>query len=137
MAASIQRSCPTARKLLCRPLFAVVSRRKPSSIVTAGAAFFLKDNTEPINKNIGERMAFLFKVWTTDERQKLVATVSSVYNLRSSYIHHGKAIGSSEAALIEEFMLYVWLCFQSLTVSHDKYKTRQDLFKELDARKFA
>lgn len=114
-----------------------VAADKLIQILVAVEAFFLKDNTEPINKNIGERMAFLFKVWTTDERQKLVSTVSSVYNLRSSYIHHGKPIGNSEMALIEEFMVYVWLSFQTLIASHDKYKTRLDLFKELDARKFA
>jgi hypothetical protein len=106
-------------------------------ILVAIEALLLKDNNEPINKTIGERMAFLFRVWTAEERQKLVSTVARVYNIRSAFIHHGKSVEREEIEVIEEFMVYVWLVFQSLTVNHTKYKTRQDLFKELDSRKFA
>jgi hypothetical protein len=47
----------------------------------------LKDTSEPIQQNLGERMAF-FLTSDSDRRANIAANVRPVYGMRSQYIHH-------------------------------------------------
>jgi hypothetical protein len=103
-------------------------------IFAALESVLLRNTREPVQKNRGERLAFLVKK-TPAERIYVVEIKEDVYKLRSSFLHHGQSV--VESSFIEEFMFYAWTSF--IVLSHDShaFPTRNALFKKLDSMKFA
>lgn len=60
-------------------------------MLTAPESLYLKDGSEQIGHNLGERLAFA-TVHTGDEREKVIKNVKAIYKLRSNYLHHGAMI---------------------------------------------
>jgi hypothetical protein len=103
-------------------------------IFAALESMLLKNATEPVQKNIGERLAFLTRK-TAEERRRVAQVVEEVYRLRSSFLHHGETINESE--LIEEFMRCAWTSFIVLIAESEKFHTRSVMFDALDNMKFS
>jgi hypothetical protein len=101
-------------------------------ILAAVESVLLRDNNEPIQKNIGERLAFVVGR-TPDERISILDSVTRVYALRSAFLHHGRALQEMDA--LEVFMKYVWRGFLLLINNKDKFHTKQDLIEALERRK--
>jgi hypothetical protein len=93
----------------------------------------LRNDTEPVQKNIGERMGFIVKK-TAEERKKMVRVVDEVYKIRSSFVHHGQKI--KESQVIEEFMFCAWSLFLILIAESGKYSRRESMFDAIDNVKF-
>jgi hypothetical protein len=102
-------------------------------ICAALESMLLRNRTEPVVKNIGERMAFLVKN-TIDERKRTVRMVEEVYDLRSSFVHHGENIAQSE--IVEEFMRCAWASLRVLLLDSEKYQSRTAMFDAIDNLKF-
>lgn len=94
-------------------------------------SFLLKDGSEPIQQNLAERIALLFKV-SSAERIEKKRQVIKAYGLRSSFIHHGHSIAIDEMDALREFMMTAWLGFTVLIEVSDAYKTKAELFEKLE-----
>jgi hypothetical protein len=101
-------------------------------ILAAVESVLLRDSNEPIQKNIGERLAFIVGE-TVDERMSIRDTVTCVYSVRSAFLHHGHALGEMDA--LELFMKYVWRGFFWLIMNREKFQTKQELIDALERRK--
>jgi len=55
--------------------------------LSALEALLIRENSEPIQQNLGERMAFLLER-DPERRRQVVSTVRKVYEIRSRYVHH-------------------------------------------------
>lgn len=96
---------------------------------------FLRNQSEPIQQNLGERIAFLIGQ-TSDERMAIVALVRKIYKIRSSVIHHGKSV-SSNAKEIEDFFNVVWSALQAVISNVNLYHSVDTLLSALDRRKMS
>jgi hypothetical protein len=101
-------------------------------ILAAVESILLRDNNEPIQKNIAERLAFVVGA-TTDERIVIRNNVTRVYALRSAFLHHGRALAEMEA--LEVFMQHVWRGFVMLICDMNNFRTKEDLIAALERRK--
>lgn len=102
-------------------------------ILAALESMLLKNTSEPVQKNIGERLAFLTKK-TAAERRRVAEVVEEVYKLRSRFLHHGQTV--KESAIIEEFMHCAWTSFVVLIAESERFRTRSAMFDVLDNLKF-
>jgi hypothetical protein len=97
-------------------------------------SLLLKDGSEPITKNIGERMAFLVGQ-TVGERKAVIKCVTETYQVRSKFIHHGETVDDS--VVVERFFELAWQCLRSLLHRRNDFKTKAALIEELENRKLA
>jgi len=97
-------------------------------------SMLLKDSTEPITKNVGERMAFLVGT-SVDERKAIIQNVDAAYRIRSKFIHHGDSVEDSE--VIERFFEYAWQCFHALLHQIDNFATKAAILEALENRKLS
>lgn len=103
-------------------------------IVVAIESILLKNENEPIQSNIAERIAFSIGK-TPDERKKIVQNVKATYALRSKFVHHGHGI--DDLTTVRQFMHYAWLFFMSLVTIQNTIKKTDELISLLEDRKFA
>ncbi|HEX8370740.1 MAG TPA: hypothetical protein VF604_19500 [Pyrinomonadaceae bacterium] len=99
-------------------------------------SLLLKDANEPIQQNLAERMAFLFKA-TSEERRAIKSSVLKAYSLRSSFIHHGKSIGIDELDILQDFLIYAWTSFYALIHFTKTYSTKAEIFDKLEELKLS
>jgi hypothetical protein len=72
--------------LYSRQTIAVEVSDKLVFTLSALESMLLRDNSEPIQKNIGERMAFLIGQ-TAQERKGIVKNIDEIYRIRSAFVH--------------------------------------------------
>lgn len=96
-------------------------------------SFLLRDGSENIQQNIGERMAFTIAD-EAEGRQGVVRTVKAVYGLRSANVHHNQSIEETE--LLTSFLSMVFKTFLLLVGRAPLYSTRADLFAWVDGKKY-
>lgn len=101
-------------------------------------SLLLKDGNEPIQKNIGERMAALIGS-TAKDRKAIIDVVTKTYSLRSSFIHHGKRVSIDDMALIQEFMMSVWEVFNRIlhVIRANQTITRNDFFALIEEKRLS
>lgn len=93
----------------------------------------LKTGSEPIQQNIGERMA-LFTRSKLEERKEVARNLKAVYSLRSRYLHHGHS--ATELEELEGFFMNTWILFVELLSNVKRFKTKEDLLTFVDDMKF-
>lgn len=103
-------------------------------ILVALESMLLRDESEPIQKNLGERLA-LIAGKTVEERKSIVANVADVYRIRSKFVHHGQSAEDFEP--LYPFMSSVWVCFCKLLEWQTQFKTKADLISWLESRKLS
>jgi hypothetical protein len=89
-----------------------------------------------IQKNLGERMAFLIGKWL-ESRKEIVKNVEEFYEIRSRLIHHGREASGKDLEVIDTFFFNVWWSFRHLLAEIDRYQTKAQLLAELEARKLS
>lgn len=104
------------------------------AILVALESLLLRNDSEPIQQNIGDRMAFMLGS-TVDERLSIIRLVKDVYTMRSRFIHHGESLNDLE--LLQKFMSYSWILFLRLLQNHSRFKDRLALLDDLDRRKYS
>lgn len=104
-------------------------------ILVALESFLLKNDSEPIQQNVGDRMAFTIGK-SPDERRKIVQTLKDIYSIRSRFIHHG-AQSFEDTELIQRFMNYAWLTFCSLVQNSHIFKTKDECIFALEHIKYS
>jgi len=103
-------------------------------ILVSLESIFLKNSSEPIQQNLGERIAFLIGD-SLESRKRIIKVVRDAYNLRSRFIHHGGSINDLET--MREFMRYAWRAVVSLIRLSNSILTIDSLLDRLDDRKLS
>lgn len=99
-------------------------------------SFLLKDGSEPIQQNLADRIAFLFQV-SGRERIEIKKQVLRAYGLRSSFIHHGRQVGTDEMDALREFMMTAWLGFSNLLGMTGECETKAQFFDRIEEMKMS
>jgi hypothetical protein len=100
--------------------------------LVAMESVLLRNDTEPIQQNVGERMAFLIAN-TVGKRQEVIRNLKAAYALRSRFVHHGHTIEERET--IWRFMINAWALFTTLAKTSQRFETKEELIDHLDAMK--
>lgn len=103
-------------------------------ILVALESLFLRNNTEPIQQNLAERIAFLIE-GTIESRRKLIRDVREVYTIRSSFVHHGATIDDFDT--LSRFMLHAWRAITAIISATVTISTKDEFIDQLDNRKLA
>lgn len=103
-------------------------------ILVALESLLLRDGNEAIQGNLAERLAFLAGP-TIEDRRLIVETTRTVYKLRSSFVHHGKAV--EEVQALEQFLGFAWNALAVVLTDVDKFRSRDDLITYLNDRRLA
>lgn len=103
-------------------------------VLAALESILLRSSSEPIQKNLGERMAFLIGQ-SLPERKAILKNVEDTYRVRSGFIHHGNAVEDTE--VVNEFLVYAWTSLANLLGAIDKYKSTAELTSALEDRKMS
>lgn len=95
-------------------------------------SILLRNDNEPIQQNVGERMAFI-NANTVEERQRIIRNLKAAYTLRSRFIHHGHTIDQRET--VWQFMISAWALFTPLAKFSQRFETKDELIDHLEAMK--
>lgn len=131
-----RRNLYDALQLYSRNCVATSVSHKMVFVIAAIESLLLKDSSEPIQKNLGERMAFIAGK-TLEERKSIVANVEEFYRIRSRLIHHGREATATDIEVIDRFFFNVWWTFRHLIASVEQYKTKAQLISVLEDRKLS
>lgn len=125
-----------ALQLHSRNSVSVAVSHKIVFVIAAIESLLLKDSSEPIQKNLGERMAFIIGK-NLEQRKPIVVNVEEFYRIRSRLIHHGREASDADIAVIDAFFFNVWWTFRHLLAFMDQYKTKADLISALEDKKLS
>jgi hypothetical protein len=125
-----------ALQLHSRNSVSVAVSHKIVFVIAAIESLLLKDSSEPIQKNLGERMAFIIGK-NLEQRKPVVVNVEEFYRIRSRLIHHGREASDKDIAVIDAFFFNVWWTFRHLLATMDQYKTKADLISALEDKKLS
>ncbi len=89
----------------------------------------LEDSTEPIQRSMGQRLAFLCES-TAQKRREVVDLVKDAYRYRSRYLHHGES--KSEIKLLQKLQHAVWTGFMNVLRARDRFSSKQDLLNAVE-----
>lgn len=103
-------------------------------ILVALESIFLRNSSEPIQQNLGERIAFLIGD-SLEKRKRIIRVTRDTYALRSRFVHHGGSIDDLET--MREFMQYAWQAIVSLIHASNSVSTVDALLDNLDDRKLS
>jgi len=114
-------------------------RREPFDkvlyILVALESILLKNNTEPIQQSLADRIAFALSK-DIGTRKHIVSLVKEIYTLRSGFVHHGKLDISDENTLFE-FMNISFNMFLSLVENSKNYKRKEDCIGAIENIKYS
>lgn len=103
-------------------------------MLSALESTLLKNENEPIQQNLAERMA-IFSAQELEKRKDIVKNVKAVYGLRSKYLHHGHS--TNELEQIGRFFFNVWVFFVNLINSSNRFQTKEDFLAAIDDHKLS
>jgi hypothetical protein len=102
--------------------------------LSALESMLLRDSNEPIQKNLGERMAFLIGQ-SPAERKDIVKNIDATYRIRSAFVHHAQTARHIET--VDRFLINAWTTFSRLMDLSVKYKTKAALIGALEDLKMS
>jgi hypothetical protein len=103
-------------------------------VVVALENLLLKNNTEPLQKNISERIALLIGK-SLDDRLFIIKNYKEAYTLRSAAVHHGATLTETKA--IENFLRDAWWTLNKLIEKADDFLTKEEMINYIDDIKFS
>ena len=99
-------------------------------------SLLLKDGSEAIQQNVGERLAFALSR-NARARKDIAANFKDVYSLRSKFLHHGNDVDSQHLETLRIFMSNVWKLLSLIIVRADTFENREKFIEALDNVKFS
>lgn len=97
-------------------------------------SILLKNESEPIQQNLAERIA-VFTAQELSKRRAIIKIIKSIYGVRSRYLHHGHT--SSELKMISEFMMQVWIFYIQLLANVTQFRTQEEFVNAIDDHKLS
>jgi hypothetical protein len=101
--------------------------------VLALECILLKDQSESLQKHIGERMAFLIGE-SVEERRDIISSYKVAYALRSGAVHHGRLVTEEDS--LQKFLPNAWHTINKLITEADNFPTKQEMIAFVDDIKF-
>lgn len=96
-------------------------------------SLLLKDSTEGIQQNVGERLAF-YLAEKAEDRIRTATTFRAVYGRRSSFLHHGRR--PSDDPELKDFLRDAWMFRVKIIRSAGHFPTQRAFVESLDRAKF-
>lgn len=93
----------------------------------------LKDESESLQKHIGERMAFMIGR-SLEHRIAIVANYKKAYALRSGAVHHGREV--TEEEILNEFMPNAWFSLNWIVSALERFTNKLEMIDHIDGMKF-
>ncbi len=103
-------------------------------ILASLESIFLKNENEPIQQNLGERIATLIGR-DLGEKKEIIKNVKSVYATRSAFVHHANSITQYEE--LEKFMFTSFKVLMTVLQNCNKFKSRDEFVTAIDDRKLS
>lgn len=94
---------------------------------------FLKNSSEPIQQNIGDRMAFLIEK-DPARRRDIVENLKAIYKVRSEYIHH--RMSAQETKVLDIAFLNIRVALSASVAGIGKFKTKADFIEAIESVKY-
>lgn len=104
-------------------------------ILVALETILLKNTSEAIQQNVGDRMAFTIGK-NAEERREISKTLKDIYKIRSKFIHHGQ-FSYENLDLIKKFMYYAWITFSTIVKNIYNFKTKEGFVDTLENIKYS
>lgn len=104
-------------------------------ILTALESILLRNNTEAIQQNLADRIAFSIEK-SSNGRQDITRTIRKIYSIRSNYIHHGVQT-IEERDEIDKLLDIAWRMFIFLAQNVNRFKIKEDFIKALEKIKYS
>ncbi len=98
-------------------------------ILAALEGVFLKNDTEPIQQNLRERIATILGK-NLSQKKEIIRNINTIYGTRSAFLHHAHTISQ-----IEELGRFMYFAFMSLTTAiqnHDRFPSSQEFITAID-----
>lgn len=93
----------------------------------------LRNQSEAIQQNVGERVAFLISTKQT-ERQAIVENFRNAYGMRSHYIHH--RVSNLDTQELDKAFLNIRAALSCAIANLKKFTKRDDFIAAIEQRKF-
>ncbi|MFN3727352.1 MAG: hypothetical protein ACK4SZ_13735 [Allosphingosinicella sp.] len=129
-----QRRVKTAISAYTHGIAATDVRNRLIYAMSAAEHLLLRDGNEPIQSNVGERMAFLISR-TAEERFAIATNFKKAYGLRSRHIHHLSTIDNDD--VLDKFFEHMFLMLTAAMDNMQRYKEHLDFLDALDRIKFS
>jgi hypothetical protein len=121
--------------LICSTVFTfsrALSKRnfhdKLTFILSSAEIAFLKDYSEPIQQNLGQRLGF-YIFDQADSRMKVERLTKDAYEIRSKYLHHGHYSYNYE--ILEELQFVVREALSKMIKMSDKFEKKEDFIQHI------
>lgn len=101
-------------------------------IFAALESALLRNDSEPITQNIGERLAFLAGS-DAESRIRIVKLVTEAYAVRSAFVHHGKR---KDVCDLTDFMMCSWNGMNALVGNTARFRTKDELLDVIERHKY-
>lgn len=102
-------------------------------VMTAIEMFALRNDSEPIQAALADRMAFAISQ-DPNTRQEIVQNFRAAYSIRSGRSHHGRSIADTET--IEQFLRNAWAFFLTAIQGVGRYRKRLEFLDHLDRTRY-
>lgn len=101
-------------------------------MLSALESTLLKNESEPIQQNLAERLA-IFTSQELKERKEIIKCVKAAYGFRSRYLHHGHSSGDLEQ--LRDFFVRVWVFYVNLISNYKVFTNKDEFINALDDHK--
>jgi hypothetical protein len=119
-----QHKVATAVSICAKGAFATNPIDKLVFVLSGLESLLLRNSTEHIQTNLGERIAYFLES-TANMRREVIALVKRVYDIRSKYIHHG--IEQIDLKELKDLGDFLPLAFRMLvTAAAQKFQTKDE-----------
>ena len=98
-------------------------------------SILIKNTTESIQQNLGDRMALLIGK-TLHQRKDIAKNIKEIYSIRSNFIHHGQT-AIDRLDLIKMFMYNSWITFSQIVNNMDNFDTKEEFINAIDNLKYS
>ena len=118
-----------------RSMLATNPSDKLMFVFSALESLLLRDTSESIQQNVGERIAFVVGQ-DANRRREIIKNYKDAYKIRSNYVHHGRTVDETET--LAKFFANIFQFYLSLVCTHVvKYKTRDEFLRALEDLKLS
>jgi hypothetical protein len=118
-----------------RGLLAISASDKLIYIFSALESLLLKNDSENIQQNVADRIAFTIEN-APDKRMDVVENYKAAYDLRSKYVHHAQTVADVDT--LTTFLQVVWKFYLALVHRElPKYKDKVAFLKSFDLIKYS
>jgi hypothetical protein len=105
---------------------------KAVHVLSSLESLLLKNENEPIQQNLGERVA-VFLESGLDARKAVIRVIKETYSFRSPYLHHGQF--ATELDIVQGVLIIAWRFYVKLLTVVGQHTTRLGFVQAIDDEK--